>query len=64
MYGSSLLLGLSLVAANGGYSLAVVSGLLAVVTCRFGARALGWAGFRSCSSWALEHRFSGCGAPA
>ena len=59
-------MGLYLVAASGGYSLAAVCGLLVVIAslcngfscCR--AQALGCAGFSSWSSRALEHRHSSC----
>ena len=45
-------------------SLVVARGLLAAVTSRFGARAVVLVGFSSCSPWALEQRFRGCGARA
>ena len=46
--------GFSLVAAGGGYSLAVVCWLLiAVALSCCGARALGHSGFSSCGTWAL-----------
>ena len=55
--------GFSLVAASRGCSLAVCAGFsLQGFSC--GAQSLGHSGFRSCTSWALEHRLSSCGAQA
>ena len=61
---------LSLVAASRGYSLVVVCGLLIVVASVVAEQRLYSAqasvvaacGLSSCSSWALEHRLSNCGA--
>ena len=60
---------LSLVAASRGYSLVVVCGLLIVVAsvaeqrlCSAQASVVAACGLSSCSSWALEHRLSNCGA--
>ena len=65
-------MGFSLVSANGGYSLAVVSGLLIVVASLVAEHGLKgsqasiaaacW--LSSCGSQALEHRLKRCGAQA
>ena len=47
-----------------GLLLVAVCGLLIAATSLAGAQALGCARFSSCSSQALEHRPSGCGAQA
>ena len=57
-------LGLSLVAGSGGYSLAVVCGLLTAVASRCRSQDLGLLGFSSFGLWALEHRLNSCGARA
>ena len=65
-------MGFSLVSANGGYSLAVVRGLLIVVASLVaehrlkGSQASIAAACRlsSCGSQALEHRLNHCGAQA
>ena len=62
-------MGFSLVAASGGHSLAVVRGLLIAVASLdverglHGPRAsvVAVCGLSSWGSWALEHRFGGCG---
>ena len=60
---------LSLVAMSGGYSLVAGSGFLTVATSLvkhglWGAQASAACGFSGCSSQALEHRLSSCGAQA
>ena len=56
--------GFSLAAESGGYSLVSVwaSHCNGVSCC--GAQALGYSGFSTCGSWALEHRLSSCGTGA
>lgn len=64
--------GFSLVAMSGGYSLAVLLGLLVAAASLVEQRGLQGAltsvaaalGFNSCSSRALEHRLSSCGSRA
>ena len=51
--------GISLLAASGGYSLVAMLRLLIAVASLV-AEVLGYLGFSSCGSWALEHRFSSC----
>ena len=53
----------SLVVVSRGYSVSGC-GLLTAVASRCRAQALEYAGFSSCSSWALEHRLSNCGTGA
>ena len=53
-----------LVMESRGYSLFAVRGLLIVVASPCRAWALGYLGFSSCSSQALEHRLNCCGAQA
>ena len=65
-------MGFSLVAVSGGYSLAVVCGLLTAVVSLVAEHGLQGAGasvlvardLRSCGSQALEHRLNGCGTQA
>ena len=47
-------------AAQGLPTLDAEHGLLSVVVSRCRTQALGHMGFRSCCSWALEHRFRSC----
>ena len=53
----------SLVAVNRGYSLIAMHGFLIAVTSVVVEHGLE-VGFRSCSSWALEHKRNSCGAQA
>ena len=52
--------GLSLAVASGGYSLAVVHGLVIEVASLVAAQALGSMGFHSCSSRAPGRRLRSC----
>ena len=56
-----LLRGLSLVVASGGHCLVAMRGSHCGDVSRGGAQALGYAGFSSCGSRALEHRLNSYG---
>ena len=54
----------SLVAESQGFSLVAVGRLLCCGFSCCTAQGIGCEGFRSCGSWALEHRLSSCGTQA
>ena len=64
MFGLRCFTDFPVLSASMGYCLVGVCKLFIVVASRCRAWALGYTGFSSCGSWALEHRLNSCGPRA